>query len=66
MKAFALLEFLVFLAVLSIVIVAMASSISFKQPKRNAPLNITLCSTLGTHCILDSKIPQTHYYFEVK
>lgn len=71
MRAFALLEFLVFIAVLSVVIVAMLKSYALKHPETLAQTpptslqNITICNTIAPHCVFDSIIPQSAPFFNI-
>ena len=71
MRAFALLEFLVFIAVLSVVIVAMLKSYALKHPEtlaetlRTSLQNITICNTIAPHCVFDSMIPQSAPFFNL-
>ena len=71
MRAFALLEFLVFIAVLSVVIVAMLKSYALKHPETLAQTpptslqNITICNTIAPHCVFDSAIPQSAPFFNL-
>ncbi|MCI5968362.1 hypothetical protein [Helicobacter sp.] len=71
MKAFALLEFLVFMAVLSVIIVAILGN--FKQNfSENSQSTqdfsyefVTFCNKITPNCILDSNIPTPSPLFEV-
>ncbi|WP_299546415.1 hypothetical protein [uncultured Helicobacter sp.] len=71
MKAFALLEFLVFIAVLGVVIMGILGN--FKQNYKKDLQNpqdffyeyVTLCNKISQDCILDSKIITPTPFFEI-
>lgn len=71
MRAFALLEFLVFIAVLSVVIVAILGSFTLKHSEmlekttHTSLQNVTICNTILPHCVFDSAIPQSAPFFNI-
>ncbi|TLD82894.1 hypothetical protein LS70_006275 [Helicobacter sp. MIT 11-5569] len=71
MKAFALLEFLIFIIVISIVAIGILSNLKqnsikeLKNPNYFDLKNVTFCSKIAPNCILDSKIPPLVPLFEI-
>lgn len=72
MKAFALLEFLVFIAVVGVVIVGILGNLkqNFIKNANNSNYfdveNVTFCNEIAPHCILDSNIPSLTPFFELE
>ncbi|WDL74903.1 type II secretion system protein [Helicobacter winghamensis] len=71
MKAFALLEFLVFMAILSVIIVGILGNFrqNFSKNSQNTQdfsyEFVTFCNKVTPNCILDSNIPTLTPLFEV-
>ncbi|MBX7546007.1 type IV pilus modification PilV family protein [Helicobacter turcicus] len=71
MKAFALLEFLVFMVVLGVAILGVLGNL--KQNHSKNPQNthnysyesVTFCNKISPNCILDSNIPPLTPLFEI-
>lgn len=71
MKAFALLEFLVFMTVLSVILIGLLDNLkqqhdkTTRNPKDFSYEFVTLCNKVTPNCILDSNILTPTPFFDI-